>query len=153
MAIYTIQDGQLAFGMTPLLDKVNLQIEAGERLCVVGRNGAGKSTLLKVLTGELALDDGICNYPSDLKVARLEQDPPASSDERVFDYVASGVGRNAELLKQYHEQSLKIAEDPSEKNLKVLTRLQEQLEHQGAGSLKPASTRCSRLWSWMKMLA
>ena len=37
---------------------VNLSIDAGERLCLVGRNGTGKSTLMKMIAGEIQPEDG-----------------------------------------------------------------------------------------------
>ena len=58
MAIVSLLDVSLSFGGAPLLDKVNLQIDRGERVCLVGRNGAGKSTLMKVINGELNPDVG-----------------------------------------------------------------------------------------------
>ena len=58
MSLITLRQIQLHFGEQPLLDNVDLTIEAGERLCLVGRNGSGKSTLLKVLAGEVQADDG-----------------------------------------------------------------------------------------------
>ena len=58
MAIVSLLDVSLSFGGAPLLDRVNLQIDRGERVCLVGRNGAGKSTLMKVIAGELKPDSG-----------------------------------------------------------------------------------------------
>ena len=58
MAIVSLLDVSLSFGGAPLLDRVNLQIDRGERVCLVGRNGAGKSTLMKVINGELNPDVG-----------------------------------------------------------------------------------------------
>ena len=58
MAIVSLLDISLSFGGAPLLDRVNLQIDRGERVCLVGRNGAGKSTLMKVISGELEADKG-----------------------------------------------------------------------------------------------
>ena len=48
-----------SFGDQPLLDNVDLTLEAGERVCLVGRNGSGKSTLLKILAAEIKVDDGL----------------------------------------------------------------------------------------------
>ena len=58
MALVSLLDVSLSFGGAPLLDRVNLQIDRGERVCLVGRNGAGKSTLMKVIAGELQPDEG-----------------------------------------------------------------------------------------------
>jgi ATP-binding cassette subfamily F protein uup len=58
MALVSLLDVSLSFGGAPLLDRVNLQIDRGERVCLVGRNGAGKSTLMKVINGELKPDTG-----------------------------------------------------------------------------------------------
>ena len=53
MPILSAQNILLRFGGPPLLDNVSFDVEAGDRICLVGRNGEGKSTLLKVLTGEM----------------------------------------------------------------------------------------------------
>ena len=57
MALLSMQDVTLKFGGPALLDGVNLQIEAGERVCLLGRNGAGKSTLMKLIRGDMV--DGL----------------------------------------------------------------------------------------------
>src|SRR6185295_14271103 len=77
MAIVSLLDVSLSFGGAPLLDRVNLQIDRGERVCLVGRNGAGKSTLMKVIAGELLPDEGqVIRSPSDAVVATLRQEVP-----------------------------------------------------------------------------
>ena len=51
MPLLSLLDLHHAFGGAPVLDGVNLQVEAGERVCLVGRNGSGKSTLLRLIAG------------------------------------------------------------------------------------------------------
>ncbi|MFM2131443.1 MAG: hypothetical protein RL646_646, partial [Verrucomicrobiota bacterium] len=48
MALLSLLDVYVGFGGPPVLDRLNLQIEAGERVCLLGRNGAGKTTLMRV---------------------------------------------------------------------------------------------------------
>ncbi|WP_105189828.1 ATP-binding cassette ATPase Uup [Pseudoalteromonas sp. T1lg48] len=121
MDLIRITNGQLAYGTHPLLDGANAVIEQGERVCVVGRNGAGKSTFLKVLSGDVLLDDGDINQVGELKIARLEQDPPRDSDGTVFDYVADGLPALARLLKEFHNLNAALADDAEDE--KALARL------------------------------
>ena len=129
MAIFSLHQAYLSYSDAPLLDHIELQIEPGERLCLVGRNGAGKSTLLKVIAGDIPLDDGRRIHLQDLKIARLEQDPPQSSQQSVFDYVAEGLSGVGALLQHYHLQSIAVAQDASDQNIRTLSRLQEELDH------------------------
>ena len=71
MPLITLRDIQLSYGQQPLLDHVNLSIDVGERLCLIGRNGAGKSTLMKVIAEEIQADDGQIEKTQGLSVARL----------------------------------------------------------------------------------
>jgi ABC transport system ATP-binding/permease protein len=78
MALVSLLDVSLSFGGAPLLDRVNLQIDRGERVCLVGRNGAGKSTLMKVIAGEIQPDEGqVFRSPPDAVIATLRQEVPA----------------------------------------------------------------------------
>src|SRR5205814_5907598 len=80
----------MAYGHLPLLDAASLQIDEKERVALVGRNGAGKSTLLQLVTGELPPDAGAIWRQPGLRVARLAQDVPLSTDRTVFDVVSDG---------------------------------------------------------------
>jgi ATP-binding cassette subfamily F protein uup len=92
MALLHLRNIHLENGDNRLFDGIDLQIEAGERLCLVGRNGTGKSTLMKLLCREVIPDDGELIYSPDLKIARLQQDVPHGTEARVFDIVAEGLG-------------------------------------------------------------
>ena len=113
MPLITLQNVDLAVGGPPLLDNVQMAIESGDRLCVVGRNGAGKSTLLRLLAGQLQPDDGQIVRQSGLRVAMLEQAVPDGDDGCVLDCVLAGSGDVGELLRCHHEltQSPEVASD------------------------------------------
>ncbi|OOC12113.1 ABC transporter ATP-binding protein [Dickeya dadantii] len=136
MSLISLSGAWLSFSDAPLLDNTELHIEDNERVCLVGRNGAGKSTLLKILAKEIPLDDGRLVYEQDLIVARLQQDPPRDVAGTVFDFVAEGVAAQAEYLKAYHVALRLVGEDPSEKNLNQLAKVQEVLDHQGLWKLE-----------------
>ncbi|MDU4125898.1 MULTISPECIES: ABC transporter ATP-binding protein [Pantoea] len=136
MSLISIHGAYLSFSDAPLLDNTELHIEENERVCLVGRNGAGKSTLMKIINGEQPLDDGRIVYETDLVVARLQQDPPRNITGSVYDFVAEGVEEQAEHLKAYHAISHVVMEDPSDKNLNEMARLQSILDHQNLWQLE-----------------
>ncbi len=88
MALVNLQNIQIAFGGPRVLDGVNLLIELGERICLLGRNGEGKSTLLKVLSGTLVPDDGGLIVQSGVQIACLTQTVPQTLPGTVFELVS-----------------------------------------------------------------
>jgi len=88
MPLISFNDVSVSFGRQPLLEHASLQIDPGERICLIGRNGAGKSTLLKVVDGEIVPDAGELWRQPGLAIARLSQDLPREEDATVFDVVA-----------------------------------------------------------------
>ena len=136
MALISLRNITLAFGGPPLFDGINLQIEPGDRLCLMGRNGSGKSTLLKLIGGELAPEGGEIQRQQGLKVAQVAQDVPLGLTGTVFDVVASGMGNTADLLAEYHHVSHELAINGSEVLLAKLEELQHRLEESGGWSLQ-----------------
>lgn len=123
MQLVRLEKALLRYGDQVLLDHVDLSIEAGSRIGLLGRNGEGKSTLLKVIAGSVALDDGQRWQRPSTRIARLEQVLPDREQMTVFDFVASGLEKTGELLSRF----LKLSTDPNT-DLKVLARVQEELE-------------------------
>ena len=91
MPLLSLDKVSIAYGHLPLLDAASLQIETGERLCVIGRNGAGKSTLLQVLGGDLAPDVGSVWRQPGRRIGRLAQDAALQDTRSVFDVVSEGL--------------------------------------------------------------
>src|SRR5688500_15362554 len=102
MPLITLNGVDYGVGGPLLLERVDLAIEPGERIALIGRNGAGKSTLLRLLAGELVPDDGEIRREGGRRVARLEQEVPLDTVGSVFDVVAAGLGDLGKLLADYH---------------------------------------------------
>src|SRR5918999_178797 len=105
MPLLRLEEISLAYGHVPLLAGVDFQIDAGERVCLVGRNGTGKTTLLRVITGAVAPDDGEIWRMDTLRVAHLEQDVAPDTDQTIYEVVAGGSGELGSLLNEYHEMA------------------------------------------------
>ncbi len=82
MALINLKHITIGFGSPLLIDGIDLQIEQGERVCLVGRNGAGKSTLMKVISGELQPKSGEITMQQGLKTTRLTQEVPQALQAR-----------------------------------------------------------------------
>jgi ATP-binding cassette subfamily F protein uup len=130
MPILTLNDVDFGVGGPLLLDGVDLSIEPGERIALIGRNGAGKSTLLRLLAGEHKPDDGDIRAETGVRIARLEQEVPRDAAGTVFDVVAAGLGELGTLLADYHHLIHADAIDTD-----ALATVQSKIEDAGGWSV------------------
>ncbi|MFC1513120.1 ATP-binding cassette domain-containing protein [Thermodesulfobacteriota bacterium] len=129
MALLTLHSITTSYGGLPILDKVDLQVEPGERLCLVGRNGEGKSTLMKVISGEIQPDSGEITAKQNLKISRLEQEVPKGKMEAtVFEVAASGLGPLVAIVADYHRLVHELAENSNDRILAEFERVQHAME-------------------------
>ncbi|MCF6321368.1 MAG: ATP-binding cassette domain-containing protein [Rhizobiaceae bacterium] len=89
--ILFLTDIHLTFGGNALLEGVEMSVEAGDRICLVGRNGSGKSTLLKIAAGMVEMDRGERFLQPGTTVNYLEQEPNLLQFDCVTDYVNDGL--------------------------------------------------------------
>jgi ATP-binding cassette subfamily F protein uup len=136
MALITLDNISIAYGYLPLLDNAVLQVEPGERVCIIGRNGTGKSTLLRIMNGEQVPDSGSMHRQSGLRTALLVQDAALPVDQLVFDVVAEGLGDLSDLITAYHHAAVAVAGESAPANLERLSRLQHELEQKDGWRLE-----------------
>src|ERR1044072_8380402 len=103
MALISLQDVSIGFGGPRLLDEINLQIESGEWLGLLGRNGMGKSTLLKLISGEIFPQSGTVARQQNIRVAYLPQEVPQGLNGRVHEIIESGLEAIAGILDDEHQ--------------------------------------------------
>jgi ABC transport system ATP-binding/permease protein len=132
MPLLRLDNLSLAYGHVPLLAGVDFQVDAGERVCLVGRNGAGKTTLFRVIARAAAPDEGEIWRADTLRIAHLEQEVPPDTDQTIFEVVAGGLGELGALLGQYHQVSRQAGERGA---LQRLAELQSRIEGRGGWNI------------------
>ena len=136
MALISYRNLSVSFGGPLLLDDVGISIEKKERICLLGRNGEGKSTLLRILSGQIEADKGERERVPDFRVAKLDQEIPNGVEGSVFDVVAQGLGKKADILRSYNQASLQLSDNPDDSKLAdEVDRLQSELDETDGWSL------------------
>lgn len=132
MALIQFDQVSLSFGARAILDRVDLQIEAGERVALVGSNGAGKSTLLSIVARRQDLDAGVCRRDPVARIAELPQSLPAADERSVRSVVGEGLADLQALRARYDA----LLESDKQSDLAQLETLQHELEAQDAWQLE-----------------
>ncbi len=125
MNLVTLRDITLGFGHPPLLENINLSIEEGERIALLGRNGCGKSTLLKLLTEEILPDAGEIQFRTGLVVARMSQQVTDDICGTSYGVIASGLGEVGQQLNDYHRL---IGQTDKPSDMQHMHKLHEQID-------------------------
>ncbi len=135
MSLIRLRNIHVGFGGPAILESISLSIDAGERLCLLGRNGTGKSTLLKVISKQVKADSGDLEFKQNLKIAVLDQEPRADLQGSIFDVVAMGLGENARFLQDYHHALHNFSENNNDQTIAELERAQNQVDIHNAWQL------------------
>lgn len=131
MPLLRLSNISIAYGTHALLKNSDFQLDAGERVGLLGRNGEGKSTLMKIIAGNVLPDNGDIWRQPELRLAWLEQSPELPDDATIYDAVAGGLGELGEWITRYHALTLSMDYD-DEKALNEMGDLQHKLEsHNG----------------------
>ncbi len=127
MPYITLDNACLAFGHHALLDHAAFQLDAGERVGLIGRNGAGKSSLLKAIAGTIKLDDGTVWRAPNTRVVYVPQEPELDARHTVFEAVAEGLGSLQQTLVDYHQVTHDMAMPDAD--IEALMERMQALQH------------------------
>jgi len=131
MAFLSMQGISLAFIGVSIFDEVNLTIERGEKVGLVGRNGAGKSTLLRLIDGSVKPDSGAISVQNGIRSAFLSQEVPHDLPGTVFDVVASGSREYVDLTTGNPSPSTKLSPGGTPPLREELDRIHDNLDTEG----------------------
>lgn len=136
MALLFLREMSLSFGAAPLFNKASLQIEANERVCLVGRNGEGKSTLLKVIEGEIQADSGSRIVQDGVTIAKLQQEVPHDMHGSVFHVISQGLGNAGQLIEEFHDISIQMEQNYTDELMERFSKVQQGIEEQNGWELQ-----------------
>ena len=131
MAFISMQGISLSFISIPLFDGINLTIERGEKVGLVGRNGSGKSTLLRLIEGSVKPDSGAVSVQRGVRSAYLSQEVPHELPGTVFDVVASGSREYVDLTARNPSPSAKLLHEGTPPLREELDRIHNNLDMEG----------------------
>ncbi|HNP36577.1 MAG TPA: ATP-binding cassette domain-containing protein [Woeseiaceae bacterium] len=133
MSLLRFDNLSLDFGEQKILIDANFAIEAGERVCLIGRNGAGKSTTLKLIDGEIDYDSGEITRQTGLVVSQLAQDLPTALNRTVREVVRSGLAPVEALLADFEQMAVR---ELDKQGLLALEDLQNRIDARGGWQLE-----------------
>ena len=135
--LYMINHGAVSYGANTILTNINFEINAGQKIAVVGRNGCGKTTLLKLIEGEVELE----KRDSDEDIYIAKSGNPVIGYLKQIAFADETISMETEVRKVFEpyrekqrelEAQRQIMEsDPSELNIRIYTQMQEQFTDMG----------------------
>ncbi|MCA9977821.1 MAG: ABC-F family ATP-binding cassette domain-containing protein, partial [Anaerolineales bacterium] len=147
MNLVTLENVSKQFSERVLLDSVNLLINEGDRMGLIGRNGSGKTTLLELIAGTEPLDAGTRTVWGGVHIVYAPQDPVLDDDLTVLDTIYHSDAPLMRLLRDYEQTNQQLQQSPHDANLQSqLAHLTEEMERQkGWTAVTTAKTILTKL--------
>lgn len=134
MSVLTVENVTYGFGARRILDNASFRLLKGEHVGLVGANGEGKSTFLKIITGELAPDEGRVSWCSRITTGYLDQSSTLTKGKTIREVLREAFAdmylMEREMLGLY-DRMADCTEAEMEKLMEDASQLQESLDHSG----------------------
>lgn len=132
-----IEDLHKTHGTKTLLNGVNLSIQTGDRIGLIGPNGTGKSSLLKVISGKDSYDQGEMSHPNQYRIAYLDQNPQLNPNKTILETIYDSPAPLVQLVLAYQKANDKIIEQPQDEvALANFTRLSDRMNQEGGWDIE-----------------
>ena len=129
MALIDLIDVSKKFGANEILNSVSLSVNENEKIAIIGKNGSGKSTLMKIISGEVAVDNGRRIVQSLISVEMLAQNPNFNATFSVRDALNNELKEIFDAISEYEKSGVLLANEPENKEiLKEQERLLKFIE-------------------------
>ncbi|MFV0558770.1 MAG: ABC-F family ATP-binding cassette domain-containing protein [Enterococcus sp.] len=116
------------FGDKILYEGLNLQVNKGEHVGLIGQNGAGKSTLIKIITGEILPDEGRVESPKSMQLGYLDQYVEVNEEQSIYEFLKTAFQKELDKEQAITDLYTKYAETMEDKLLEQAGRLQTELD-------------------------
>lgn len=128
MALISLKDLSYAYAGPMLLKNINFQIEAGEKIGLLGRNGAGKSTVMKLINREITPNSGEIVYQQGVTAARLIQEVPEDQPGTCLHCVLAGFTTLGQTIERYNGLLERMSAGDETVNMQQLELLQHEID-------------------------
>lgn len=133
--ILQIKDISKFYGPKLILDSINLSMNRGERVALVGENGVGKTTLCRILIGAEEADSGTISFADGTEIGYLPQEVVSNDDNSIQNYIEQALGALNELREQLRQleqrMTASLSDDEMTAVLERYGHIQEQFEQRG----------------------
>lgn len=129
MNILSITQVTRSFGLQPVLDKVSLAINLGERVAIIGANGSGKTTLFNMISGEVEPDSGVVSLRRGISVGVLPQEPQFDPTATIHDTLAASLVEIQQVIADYQAITEQMAATTNETEFLKLQAAHDEIEH------------------------
>ena len=132
MNLVTLEQVSKQYSERVLLDGVDLLINVGDRIGLIGINGSGKTTLLRIIAGQETPDAGSVTVWGGVRIQSLAQEPQLDENQTVLDCVLAGDAPQLRLLSQYREAAVRLQENPQDAHWQAwLAELAGEMDRSG----------------------
>ena len=137
MNLMIIENLSKSYGDRTLFARVNIGVDEGDKIGLIGVNGTGKTTFLKAVAGVEPADEGKVTFGNGIRVEYLSQNPESDSEATVLAQVFKGSSPVMQLIRDYEQTLEQVQLEPGQPELqKKLIDLSQQMDNQNAWQLE-----------------